>query len=214
LSGTPITGDFSALSAVYSTETFYWMTELNILQEIRIASPCTAAWDEMHGDDRSRFCDQCQLNVYNLSAMSPSQAAALVREKEGRLCVRYYVRPDGTMLTEECPVGFQAARRRVLSRLSTAAAALAGLFGSRWPQDDASAAPTKAAVPKPQSLMGSPAPPAHTMGRIAAPTSQPRALMGDIVLPQPNRQPAKQGTKATKKKGSWQPNRRNRRQSK
>src|SRR5262245_20357560 len=130
--------------------------ELNVLQEIRIASPCEASWEEMRGDDRSRFCDQCQLHVYNLSAMSAPEAAALVQQKEGRLCVRYYTRPDGTMLTEDCPVGFQAARRRVLSRLATAAAGLVGLASCRWWGDRAGASPKKSAPAKPQPLMGSP----------------------------------------------------------
>jgi hypothetical protein len=89
----------------------------DLLQQIRIASPCSAAWDEMQGDDRVRFCGHCQLNVYNLSAMSPQEAAAFVREKEGRLCVRFFAREDGTMLTEDCPVGFRAIRRRLLARV-------------------------------------------------------------------------------------------------
>src|SRR5215210_3140703 len=63
--------------------------ELTVLQEIRVASPCEASWEQMQGDERSRFCDHCQLHVYNLSAMSAPDAAALVQEKEGRLCVRY-----------------------------------------------------------------------------------------------------------------------------
>jgi hypothetical protein len=39
------------------------------LDEIEIATPCPASWEAMTGDDRSRFCGQCRLNVYNLSAM-------------------------------------------------------------------------------------------------------------------------------------------------
>src|SRR4029077_18630101 len=77
---------------------------------------------------RARFCEQCRLNVYNLSEMSAAEAAALVREKEGRLCVRYYARPDGTMLTRDCPVGFRAARRLLLARMGTIAAAFVALL--------------------------------------------------------------------------------------
>ena len=46
------------------------------LEIIEIASPCTASWDAMHGDNRVRFCDQCNLHVYNLSAMSRQEASA------------------------------------------------------------------------------------------------------------------------------------------
>jgi hypothetical protein len=96
----------------------------DLLSEIRVASPCTASWDEMRGDDRTRFCEQCRLNVYNLSEMSRREAEALVRETEGRLCVRFYARRDGTMLTRDCPVGFRAARRWLLQR--------AGVIGSAY----------------------------------------------------------------------------------
>jgi hypothetical protein len=102
----------------------------DLLQQIRIASPCSAAWDEMQGDDRVRFCGHCQLNVYNLSAMSPQEAAAFVREKEGRLCVRFFAREDGTMLVQDCPVGFGAARRFLLAQLGAIGGAFGLLFGS------------------------------------------------------------------------------------
>jgi hypothetical protein len=102
----------------------------HLLQQIRIASPCSAAWDEMNGDDRVRFCDHCDLNVYNLSTMSAQAAAALVREKEGRLCVRFYARRDGTMLVRNCPVGFGAARRLLLGQLGAITGAFALIFSS------------------------------------------------------------------------------------
>src|SRR6516162_8887116 len=37
---------------------------------LRVASPCPADWNAMQGDDRVRFCGQCEKNVYNLSAMT------------------------------------------------------------------------------------------------------------------------------------------------
>jgi len=72
---------------------------------LTIASPCPASWDDMEGDDRVRFCPECELNVYNLSAMTEEKALKLVEEREGRLCVRLYQRRDGTVLTTDCPVG-------------------------------------------------------------------------------------------------------------
>lgn len=87
------------------------MSEL--LQNIRIASPCSADWNVMIGDDRVRHCSQCNLNVYNLSAMSGSEAHDLVAKHEGRLCVRFYHRRDGTVLTRNCPVGLKVVMKRV-----------------------------------------------------------------------------------------------------
>ena len=44
------------------------------LRNVKVASPCPADWDRMIGDERVRFCGQCELNVYNLSAMSEAPA--------------------------------------------------------------------------------------------------------------------------------------------
>jgi hypothetical protein len=88
----------------------------NPLDHVRVAAPCPANWDAMFGDDRTRFCGECKLNVYNLSGMSRSEAEALLSRTEGRLCVRYYQRADGTIITKNCPVGLQAVKQR-LSRI-------------------------------------------------------------------------------------------------
>lgn len=93
----------------------------NRLDNVRVAAPCPADWDGMYGNERMRFCDQCQLNVYNLSEMSRADAERLIGQAEGRLCVRYYRRRDGSIITTNCPVGLRALKRR-LSRVATAAA--------------------------------------------------------------------------------------------
>jgi len=90
----------------------------------------------MEGDERVRFCSQCKLNVFNLSSMSRREAEALVRSKEGRLCIRFYRRSDGTILTDNCPVGLRAARRRVALLLAGAATLFTSwsIFAQRGPQ--------------------------------------------------------------------------------
>ena len=101
------------------------------LEDIRIASPCNARWEDMVGDDQVRFCGQCSKNVYNLSAMARVEAEALIQGREGALCTRLYRRADGTVLTADCPTGEQKKRRRLLvlavagSGLMAAGAALA-----------------------------------------------------------------------------------------
>ncbi len=97
------------------------------LEAIQIASPCDAAWSDMAGTERMRFCHLCQKTVYNLSAMTKEQAEKLIRQKEGRLCVRLYRRRDGTVLTSDCPVGLRAARRRVALWVGAAAACFLAL---------------------------------------------------------------------------------------
>ncbi len=93
-------------------------TDIPLLQNVRIASPCTASWDAMKpvNGDRVRFCDGCRKRVYNLSALGQAEAEGLLRANEGHLCVRYYRRTDGTILTNDCPVGLAAARQLVMTR--------------------------------------------------------------------------------------------------
>jgi hypothetical protein len=96
------------------------MESLTVLNNLKIAAPCKAPWDQMRGDDRVRFCDSCSKNVYNLSHLTANEAVALIEKAEGHLCMRLYRRGDGTVLTGDCPVGLRAALRRRLIRLATA----------------------------------------------------------------------------------------------
>jgi hypothetical protein len=85
---------------------------LPILDSLRVASPCKASWDDMVGDERVRFCGTCAKDVYNLSAMSREEAAQLVGSKGGDLCARMFQRADGTLMTQDCPVGVRTKRIR------------------------------------------------------------------------------------------------------
>ena len=101
----------------------------NPLDSVQIASPCSANWNEMYGDERKRFCSECKLNVYNLSGMTRREAENFLINSEGRVCLRIFRRNDGTVLTQNCPVGWQAIKKRV-SRMATAFFALTmGIFG-------------------------------------------------------------------------------------
>jgi hypothetical protein len=95
----------------------------NPLANLKIASPCSADWNEMVGDNRKRFCGDCKLNVFNLSGMSEVEAKTLLTTAEGRVCVRFYQRADGTVLTEDCPVGWAKVKQRT-KLFATAAASL------------------------------------------------------------------------------------------
>lgn len=101
----------------------------NLLNNIKVASPCSADWNAMIGDNRKRFCGDCKLNVYNLSDMTQADAENFLLQSEGRVCVRFFRRTDGTVLTQDCPVGWAKVKRKI-SRTATAAFGLfAGLFG-------------------------------------------------------------------------------------
>jgi hypothetical protein len=101
-----------------------------LLRQVKVASPCHVSWSEMTGDERVRHCSHCKMNVFNLSEMSDKEAETLLRETNGRLCVRYYQRADGTVMTRNCPVGLRAIRRRTALVLIGAVAMVAAAFGA------------------------------------------------------------------------------------
>jgi hypothetical protein len=98
------------------------------LEGVRVAAPCPADWEKMVGDERMRYCGQCSLHVYNLSGMTKREAESLVANAEGRLCVRYYSRADGSILTRNCPVGLRAVKQRVSRIAGAALSAVLGFF--------------------------------------------------------------------------------------
>jgi len=102
---------------------------LPILDNIRVAAPCAADWSKMVGDDRVRHCGDCRKNVYNLSEMTRDEAQSLLVAHEGKLCVRYYKRHDGTILTADCPVGTKRRRRRRIVAVGVFAALASAVFG-------------------------------------------------------------------------------------
>lgn len=100
----------------------------NPLDHVRVAAPCTVDWELMIGSERMRFCGQCSLNVYNLAGMTRSEAEHLIARNEGRLCVRFYRRRDGSIITKDCPVGLRAIRRRVSYVARAIGSMVLGLF--------------------------------------------------------------------------------------
>jgi hypothetical protein len=148
---------------------------------IQIASPCSANWNTMVGDNQVRFCGGCRKNVYNLSEMTYSDAEALVNRLEGKLCARFYTRPDGTALTQDCPVGLRAVRYRRFHKFSYAAAIVLACTGGLIGGNDtaqAKAMAVKKAAKKPVICHPQPI---HTMGGITA----PKTIAPETIVPKP-----------------------------
>ncbi len=137
------------------------------LEDLRIATPCKASWAEMLGNERMRYCGLCKLNVYNLSGMTREDAEALVKANEGKICVSFFKRADGTILTQDCPVGVAARLRRRVASVAAGFAAVAALgwaaFAGRGGDDvDGALVETKPPVVKtdvptidrPEQVMG------------------------------------------------------------
>jgi hypothetical protein len=158
------------------------------LNNIRIASPCSADWNEMYGNERKRFCGDCKLNVYNLSGMSRRDAEELLRGSEGRLCVRYYQRADGTILTDDCPVGWAKVKRRARVAATAAFSLIVTLFSgllfvSLFSRNKSLVRkfpiPFVTPTPKYEPLMGAIAMPTPTPK--ATPKSTPKPTMTEVM---------------------------------
>jgi hypothetical protein len=150
------------------------------LEDVRIASPCSANWGEMTGDERVRFCGKCEKNVYNLSAMSRDEAEALLQKSEGRLCVRFYQRADGTVMTSDCSIGVRRKRVRRLAVLAAgvgAAGALASMTAER-PEMRQMGAVARMGDSAPMGSVAFPDPPA-----MLDPPPRPQKIMGRAVNP-------------------------------
>lgn len=162
------------------------------LYNIKIASPCSANWDTMYGNERKRFCGDCKLNVYNISGMTVKEAENLLERSEGRLCVRYFRRADGTILTKDCPVGWAKVKQRATMIATAVFSLIVGLFTGlsilallsrnsdlvkRFP------IPFATPTPKYEPLMGAVALPSSTPTPKQSPTPKEIEIMGEIALP-------------------------------
>lgn len=91
---------------------------------LRVAKNCPASWNRMIGDDKVRHCTLCNRNVYNFTNMTRDEVQQVVDAHQRKLCARFYLRHDGTIMTKDCGL---AVRRRV--KLTVWAASFLALFG-------------------------------------------------------------------------------------
>jgi hypothetical protein len=161
-------------------------TATGLLESLRIAKPCPADWDDMAGDDRTRHCATCDLDVHDLSALSRTDAEAFIRGRAGqRTCIQLWRRADGRVLTSDCPAGVRAAFRRVAwaaSALLAAGFAAAAMLAPRNVSGVPQIAPVKQFHEFVQSHFGGPSVPAI-------------AVKGDVCIPVPP-SPGSAGTSA------------------
>jgi hypothetical protein len=147
------------------------------LDVVDVINPCTQSWENMAGSGRMRFCEHCQKNVHNLSAMPTAEAERLLCAGAGVLCVRFEATRDGKIRT----LDYQrpTARKGRIWPLWTLAGACATFA--------AAAMNIVLARPKPfvtgAMVMGVPPPPPlqMTMGSLSRPgmpTTQPTTRPG------------------------------------
>jgi hypothetical protein len=97
------------------------------LDRVSIPIQCHADWDLMSGDDRVRYCKVSEKSVYNLSALTRRQTETLVAEHGGKLCARIYQRPDGSILTQNCPHGIRGLTAKITRRAGAVLSVMLGV---------------------------------------------------------------------------------------
>ncbi len=125
------------------------------------------------------FGPQSGPGANNIENHTRDEAAALVRRAEGgeRVCMRFYRRADGTVLTADCPVGVRSARRRALALAGRAAAVLLVALGTLAGSSGCSRS-SRARQRQPEPLKS-------IINWIDPPA--PQRLMGDVACPPPPR---------------------------
>jgi hypothetical protein len=92
-------------------------------EDIEIESPCDADWDAMRATGTRRYCESCDHEVHDLSAMTEAEARRFLDRQRGSACVSYVIAPTGR-------VSFRAEAPLIpVTRLALGAAAL-GVLGA------------------------------------------------------------------------------------
>jgi hypothetical protein len=166
------------------------------LELLDIKSPCRVPWSSMQGDDRVRACAKCEKNVYDLSALTRAEAEALLARAEGTLCLRFYRRADGTVVTSDC------SRHSIGWRMTQAAAAMLFLAGGMFGFVRLHAATLDASTPAPTPVTKSPGTALQEWvdeSWKAAPTPQVNMIQGGITANPQYLNPTPTPTPAVKK---------------
>jgi hypothetical protein len=110
------------------------------LEVIKINAPCPASWDQMAGDDRSRYCEHCQKHVFDFAAMPRDEAERLICASAGTLCARVSRDDQGTVIT----LDYAPAKRRrrwpiwAFTGVAASLAAVLSLFAQNKPKPSGS----------------------------------------------------------------------------
>ena len=138
----------------------------DLVNSLQIASPCPMKWGDMQRTEEEaiRFCGDCSKNVYDVSKMSAKDASLLLQKAEisgSSTCMQLWRRADGTVITDDCPVGLRRIRdswKKVRSAVATFALLLMAQTSFAQTKGDSAdkGLPTrgKVAVPPPVATGG------------------------------------------------------------
>jgi|AGTN01.2.fsa_nt_gi hypothetical protein len=160
-----------------------------LLGSVVIAAPCPLSWDSMVGDDKVRHCGGCSKNVYNLSAMTEKEAESFLQVNGATQCMRFYRRADGTIMSDNCPMGLRKIRDRVrnIGRMAAGFVALVLAFPSASAQSgEVKMLRGKPAINRSPATTIPPRIPSYAAGGpMLLQPIEPTAHQGDVAFPEP-----------------------------
>ena len=146
------------------------------LSRLAIGSPCPTAWDGMQGDERRRYCRECERQVHDLGQMTPREIAALIEASRGHLCARITRDSHGRIVTLDPGPPPAAANPGPWRASPVAAAVVSGFLGL-----GTAAAAAPAPPPAASTAPGTPEQGAKPEGaRSQRPTANGAGLRGRI----------------------------------
>ena len=77
------------------------MLKKNVLDRVYLETPCSSDWVSMEGNERVRYCSECNRQVHNLSAITKREAEELLTNADGKLCGRFDRDDRGNMITAD-----------------------------------------------------------------------------------------------------------------
>lgn len=143
------------------------------LNHVVIAAPCPVSWESMEGDDRVRHCGGCCRDVYNISDMSSKEAERFLEENGSTQCMRLYRRPDGTVMTDNCPRALRAIRNKCRLMLRCLSGLAASFFAFMPFSRNAAGAQNA------DDIRGD----VYVPPKIEQKSNEPRRLMGEASVP-------------------------------
>lgn len=114
--------------------------------KLSIKTPCPKLWGELVGDDKKRFCSQCQKHVFNGESMTQIEVTDMVREGNGTTCMRLITDDSGSIVYKDSPKKIKPSSIVKRAGLAIAAGGLVAACSSQ---------PEQTPVPEPKPIGGS-----------------------------------------------------------
>ena len=100
------------------------------LEAIEIPNPCPMLWENLDGEGRKRFCQDCGKHVHDLSALTRVEAEELLTQTDAKICISYEQTPDGGIKTKDFTEVFFCSRESIRNAVGLVAGAMVAVWST------------------------------------------------------------------------------------